>query len=208
MFISRVEIPWHDIRNPYDIHRRLWQLFPGTERERRADWEGERQGFLFRAEQYAAGRPGRFLVQSGKAPAAVDGIVLLGTREFDPQPADGLRLAFVLTANPVKTIIDAQREGKPDKRSDKVRVPLVAEESQRAWLGRKVEGAAEVESVSVLPQVPLYFRKGNRAGKVVTAVFEGVLRVDDGKALAALLQKGLGPAKAFGCGLLLVRRAS
>ena len=46
----------------------------------------------------------------------------------------------------------------------------------------------------------------SRGGKLVTATFEGVLHVRDPDRLAALLENGIGPAKAFGCGLLLVRR--
>lgn len=206
MFISRIEIPWGDVRNPYEIHRRVWKLFPGEEKEARAGWEEEHQGFLFRAEQYAPGRPAKLLVQSRSAPKEVAGIALLGTREFDPQPRAAQRLAFVLTANPVKTIDDANKDDKPGKRSPKVRVPLVKEQAQREWLSRKFASAAVVEAVSILAQAPLYFRKGSRAGKVVPVTFEGVIKVEDGALLRELLLRGIGPAKAFGCGLLLVRR--
>ena len=85
-------------------------------------------------------------------------------------------------------------------------MPLIREEDQRAWVTRKTAGAAEVGAVSVLRHAPTHFRKGNRAGKVVTATFEGVMRVLDSVALASLLTNGIGPAKGFGCGLLLVRR--
>jgi len=37
--------------------------------------------------------------------------------------------------------------------------------------------------------------------------FEGLLEVQSGEDLLELMQKGIGPAKAFGCSLLLVRRA-
>jgi CRISPR system Cascade subunit CasE len=39
-----------------------------------------------------------------------------------------------------------------------------------------------------------------------TCTFEGTLRVSSPERLAHLLENGIGPAKAFGCGLLLVRR--
>jgi CRISPR system Cascade subunit CasE len=47
---------------------------------------------------------------------------------IQPAPSAGQRLAFVLTANPVKTITDTQRNAKPDKQSEKCRVPLIKEE--------------------------------------------------------------------------------
>lgn len=206
MFLSRVEIPWEAARNPYNLHRHIWHLFPGEDRESRSSDDDTRHGFLFRVEENATGRPARLLVQSRRAPIRTNGLLLVGTREITPCPSSGQRLAFVLTANPVKTIVDAQRDAKPGKQSEKCRVPLIKEEDQRQWLLRKLGEAGEIEAVSVLRHTPLYFRKGSRGGKLVTATFEGVLHVRDSDRLAALLENGVGPAKAFGCGLLLVRR--
>ena len=206
MFISRVEVPWEAVRNPYDFHRQLWRLFPGEERETRANDDQDRQGFLFRVEEQGTGRPARLLVQSRRAPARADGLLLLGSREIQPTPSTGQRLAFLLTANPVKTITDAERDAKPGKQSEKCRVPLIKEDDQRSWLARKLAPAATLESADILPHAPLYFRKGKRAGKLVMCTFEGVLRVDAPELLTSLLENGIGPAKAFGCGLLLVRR--
>lgn len=206
MFLSRVEIPWDAARNPYDLHRQLWHLFPGEAREARSSGEETRQGFLFRVEEHQPGRPARLLVQSRRVPEAALGLALVGTREFHPQPTAGLRLSFLLTANPVKTITDGQRDTKPGKKSEKCRVPLIREEDQREWLTRKLSTAGGVETTNVLPHPPIYFRKGNRGGKLVTATFEGVMCVRDPGALVTLLENGVGPAKGFGCGLLLVRR--
>ncbi len=206
MFLSRVELPCEAARNPYDLHRNLWRLFPGEERESRDSGEADRQGFLFRIEHSATGRPTRLLVQSRRPPEVTGGIALVRTREFIPKPVTGQRLAFLLTANPIKTIADAQREAKSGKQSEKCRVPLIKEDEQRAWLVRKLSVGAEIEATDVLPHPPTYFRKGNRGGKLVTCTFEGVLRVRDPGSLATLMENGIGPAKAFGCGLLLVRR--
>lgn len=208
MYLSRVEIPWQLARNPYDVHRRLWSLFPGQPMEPRRDDGEERQGFLFRFEEQRPGRPVRTLVQSRIAPTTCPQLALLGSREIRPQPVTGQRLAFLLTANPIKTIIDAEKDAKPRKTSDKCRVPLIDEEEQRAWLARKLAVAAEIETATVLPHEPLHFRKGSRAGKLVTVTYEGLLRVRDAEALSRLLENGIGPAKAFGCGLLLVRRVT
>ena len=206
MFISRVEIPWEAARNPYDLHRQLWRLFPGKERETRQSGEQERQGFLFRIEEHRTGRPARLLVQSRRAPVHAEGILLHGSREIQPAPSVGQRLAFLLTANPVKTIADAERDVKPGKQPEKCRVPLIKEEDQRDWLARKLSGAAMLENTTLLPHAPLYFRKGKHTGKLVTCTFEGVLQVMDPERLLGLLENGVGPAKGFGCGLLLVRR--
>ena len=206
MFLSRVEIPWEYARNPYDLHRQLWRLFPGEEKETRSNGEELRQGFLFRIEENPTGRPARLLVQSRRTPEVATGVELVGTREIQPQPAVGQRLAFLLTANPVKTIADAQRDAKPGKKSEKCRVPLINEDDQREWIARKLANACEIEATNVLPHAPIYFRKGNRGGKLATVTFDGVLRVNDPTRMTELLENGIGHAKAFGCGLLLVRR--
>lgn len=222
MYLSRVELPWEFARNPYNLHRAVWKLFPDEDREVRKSQSAERQGFLFRVESAPVGRAARLLVQSRRVPRAAAGVNLLGSREFHPQPAEGLRLAFVLTANPVKTVVDAEAKAKPGKlarmaekamrrgdklpRSPKSRVPLVKEDEQRVWLSRKLDGAGIVQALNVLPNAATYFRKGDRNGKLVTASFEGVMQVIDPKQLLHLLENGIGPAKAFGCGLLLVRR--
>lgn len=208
MYLSRVEIPWQRARNPYDVHRRLWELFPGQAREARQDAESPRQGFLYRFEEKSPGKPIRVLLQSRLAPQAAADVSLLGCREISPKPETDQVLAFLLTANPIKTIVDADKAAKPGKISDKCRVPLLLEEEQLAWLARKLGDAATLETATVQPHEPLHFRKGNRAGKLAMATFEGLLRVQDPDALLKHLENGIGPAKSFGCGLLLVRRVA
>jgi len=50
----------------------------------------------------------------------------------------------------------------------------------------------------------LNFRKPkeNRSGKIQPVVFDGVLTVDDADVFLALIRKGIGPAKSFGCGMM------
>lgn len=206
MYLTRAAIPWSAAGNPYQLHRRIWRLFPDAPDEPRRDAAGQRIGFLFRVEDQGPGRPTRVLVQSRKAPQSADGITLIATRRLNPQLGAGQRLAFLLTANPIKNIQDQQLTQKPGKRRDTCRVPLIREEEQRDWLTRKLAGAAIIETASLSPHPPTFFRRGNRAGKLVTITFEGTLQVRDPEILVNRLANGIGPAKAFGCGLLLVRR--
>lgn len=204
MFISRVKIPWDP--NRYEFHRRLWRLFPDEVKESRSNDTESRQGFLFRIEDPKRGGHVILLVQSRRPPQSTSGLTIIGTREFHPKPLRKQQLAFILTANPIKTIVDVQRDSKLDKRSEKCRVPLIREKEQREWLSRKLANAGEIVTVDVQPHPPMYFRKGHRAGKLVTSTFDGALQVSDPAWLTQLLENGVGPAKGFGCGLLLVRR--
>ena len=206
MFLSRVEIPWELSRNPYDYHRQVWRLFPDEAKESRSDDAESRQGFLFRIEESKTGRPTCLLVQSRRPPQNTSGLTLIGTREFHPKPVQGQSLAFILTANPIKTIVDTQREFKDKEKSEKCRVPLIREGEQREWLARKLASAGAIVTANVQPRPPIYFRKNHRAGKLVTVIFDGVLQVSDPVYLLQILENGVGPAKGFGCGLLLVRR--
>ena len=115
-------------------------------------------------------------------------------------------LSFLLAANPVKTIVDAEQASKQGKTSTKGRVPLIHEGEQIAWLARKIGDAAEMQTPVVQVHTPVHFRKGGRPGKVVTVTSTGLLRVDNPKSLLLHLQNGIRRARAFGCGLLLVRR--
>ncbi|MBK5968117.1 MULTISPECIES: type I-E CRISPR-associated protein Cas6/Cse3/CasE [Thiorhodovibrio] len=212
MILSRVELPWVIARRPYEQHRALWRLFPGQPPERRREADQARTGFLFRIEDAPTGGPARVLVQSRLRPMATSDISILASREFQPQPRVSQALAFVVTANPVKTVHDQERGAKPGKRSSTCRVPLIDEKAQIAWLGRKLLEAAVVESVAVVPHAPIHFRRvrtgerAERAGKLVPVTFEGSLRVTDPVRLVSLLENGIGAGKAFGCGLFLVRR--
>ena len=206
MFLSRVEVAWPKARNPYDLHRAVWDLFPGEPREPRRAFEQDRQGFLFRMEASRPGQAARLLVQSRRAPLAIaEHARVLGVREFDPQPAEGQHLAFLLTANPIKTIVDQEGRQHENGAPKKCRVPLIREQEQRDWLARKLKDAARVEAMSLQTHPPLYFRK-NGAGKIVPVTFEGILTVDQPELLETFLENGIGPAKGFGCGLLLLRR--
>jgi len=208
LYLSRIKIPWLKSRNPYEIHRFLWRLFPGMPREIRKTSSEDRMGFLFRIEKLTTGQPASILLQSKTKPSPAAEIIIVDCRNFDPKPEAGQKLAFLLTANPIKTITDCQKDQKPGKQSEKCRVPLLKEEEQRAWLARKLSSFAEVEACSILPHPPLYFRKGDTGGKLNAVTFEGILRVNNGSVLKRQLENGIGPAKGFGCGLMLVRRAS
>ena len=207
MILSQVLVDWRHARNPYDIHCALWRLFPGQAREGRTNGEEARTGFLFRVEENQPGRGATIIMQSVNPPqtGSEGAKVVRLSNPFDPSLRPGDRLRFLLTANPVKTITDADGRTNAKGEVKKCRVPLIREEEQRVWLAHKLNGAAELETLELRTGRPLYFRK-KVTGKIVSVTFEGLLRVTDGNAFVSLLKNGLGPAKAFGCGLMLVKR--
>lgn len=200
-------------------HRLIWALF-GDDPQRERD-------FLWRSEG-----KGRFLVLSHRPPAA-DGAGLFDppeVKDFAPDLRAGDRLAFVLRVNATRTrrnsadpgarcarvdvVMDAIHALPSGRISDDRREARMAAagEAGRRWLDRQGAGAgftvewAEVADYSV---VPLPAHAGPRRGQPQFGVMDmaGHIRVADPAPLIARIGKGFGRAKAFGCGLMLIRRA-
>lgn len=117
--------------------------------------------------------------------------------------------AFRLTANPVHTVTIAGR---------KKRYGHVTVQQQKEWFLRKAEIAGfTVRKISAdadeeIPDFIVHGRKiqtFQRQGKALTintASFSGTLCVVDPVLLRKALVEGIGPAKAYGCGLLTLAR--
>jgi len=204
MYLSKIHIPWQQAQNPYQLHQALWRLFPGFE-------DADRE-FLFRVEQLQKGIGAQVLMQSAIHPQSSEqSPALLALREYVLNVQNGQRLRFRLRANPIKTIKDSSKgsvEKKGKTFTKAVRVPLLHEEQQQAWLERKLQAFAQLETLIMQPEPVLYFRKvkEGRSGKIQTVMFDGVLTVTDVEAFNDQVIKGIGPAKAFGCGLLSLAR--
>lgn len=202
MYLSKILIHGSISRNPYEIHRALWRLFP-------EDAEVKRD-YLFRVER-ASQQQAEILMQSSREPAErnVPGTKLLGSRDYSLNFQKGQRLRFLLLANPVKTIDDENGRLNAKGNIKKCRVPLIHEEEWRAWLERKLAGAAKLETLIAEKRFPLNFRKAKekRVGKIQPVSFQGVLSIQDSFALYDLVVGGIGPAKAFGCGMLSLAKA-
>jgi CRISPR system Cascade subunit CasE len=197
-------------------HRILWLLFQQGPEARR--------DFLWREEDR-----GRFLVLSQRPPTDARGLFELETKPFAPTLAPGDRLAFALRANPVITSKEAGAGEAKDKRARGKRVDVVmhelygvprgeraqvrdriATEAGTRWLtaqgaraGFRLAGAPIVESYS---QIAVARRRGRSAGIAVLDL-KGLIEITDPTAFLAKLTVGFGAAKAFGNGLMLIRRA-
>lgn len=199
MYLSKVKIKGVGCRNPYEIHRELWRLFPEAR-------DAERD-FLFRIDR--TGYTGaHILMQSLRPPQGKsENAEVVDWKKYKFAPQEAQQLRFMLLANPTKKIDDAS--GRLNEKGDikKCRVPLVKEEEQRQWIFRKFNSIAQIEALYIDPRRPFYFRKKGRAGKIQPILYQGILRVEDVTLFLKMVQQGIGPAKAFGCGLLSLARA-
>ena len=205
MYLSKVGINWPACRNPYEWHRLLWRLFPNKPDSKR--------DFLFTCLERRPGRNISVLLFSLEKPERMQTteIVLVGEQKslVNISFKQRQKLRFRLTANPTKVVTEQTSEKR------KVRVPLIKPEQQEAWLKRHLEGCAEIETVNSQNEAPLYFNRNNKGGKIIPVLFEGVLSVvNPTKFKEQIYEKqnekgefiaGIGPAKSFGCGLMLVK---
>ena len=184
-----------DLANPYDMHRTIMRAFPGND-------DGGPGRVLFRLEPPSPGRAPVVLVQSEKEPkwetlAGLAGYVLSAKiKEFVPTLSAGRKLCFRLRANPtVKR--DGKRHGLPD------------DQSQLNWLVRKGQSDGfKPLDFTVRRSAKVVSRKNHARNSPRqthwAADYEGILEVTDAEKFARALAAGIGPAKAFGFGLLSV----
>jgi len=199
MFLSKVFVDWQWSKNPYQIHRALWRLFPNQS-------DAERE-FLFRVEHAQPGRGSLLLLQSEMEPISAEVANVVASKLVNYEISHDALLRFRLRANPIKTIKDERQRVNARGEIKSCRVPLVHEEEQLQWLERKLLGAASLQFAQAIKEAPLFFRKQDRGGKIQPICFEGVLTVTDPGRFQSLLTQGVGPAKGMGCGLLSVARA-
>lgn len=103
---------------------------------------------------------------------------------------------FRLMANPTVT-----RQGK--------RYGLMDEEAQLEWLNRQGARHGFVVKAAVVSASDLLESRRKPGGNITVqqVCFDGLLEVLEPSSVRKALQDGIGPAKAFGCGLLSLARA-
>jgi CRISPR system Cascade subunit CasE len=177
-------------------------------------------GFLFRIDAQPGGRV-VILVLSALKPdwdyAFHNAGYVLAAPPSEPRPLElaidvGSRFRFCLTANPVFRV----REESVDQRGKHVdakwvgkRVPVPGDEaSLRNWLERRAAPAGfALKELTLIRGGYVYVNRTREAasGQRLRSVrYDGVLEVTDADRFREALIRGVGPAKAFGFGLLSI----
>jgi CRISPR system Cascade subunit CasE len=194
-------------------HRLIWSAFAGDQTVRR--------DFLWREDG-----DGRFLVLSCQPPQPSELFEEPETKPFAPDLRPGDRLSFLLRVNATRTVksdritASGKRERchidvvmarlKPLAKMERADMRMtLAQDAARAWLDgvgerngfRPVEAAARGYRVLEPPS------RGARRPRFGVLDLEGRISVVEPDRFLARLTSGFGRAKAFGCGLMLIRRA-
>lgn len=196
-------------KDVYDAHQALWALY--------SDGPQRTRDFLFRELD-----PTTYLCLSAREPMDAKGIWRMAVKPFAPRLATGDRLYVSLRANAVvkrrtandrqirfDIVQDARMRFKERGEVAPPRAAL-AQECGVGWLLARQEAMGLCFEEQSLVVESYMVRRSWRAGNGVrlgTLDFAGFAVVTDpGRACEAMCT-GVGPAKGFGCGLLLARRA-
>jgi len=206
----------------YGNHQLLWRLFP----------DHDERPFLFRQEleQEApgGGRPRGlplFYVLSGDEPSPVPGLLACEVKPFTPRLHTGMHLAFRLRANPVvarksagqqrsrhhDVLMDAKRAARAEGVTAPAEVQVRMDDAARRWLADQERSDRWGYRLLADPEVSgyrrhAYRRRGGREIRFSSVDYQGALEVTDPDRFRDALARGIGRSRAFGCGLVLVRR--
>jgi len=185
------------VRDTYDWHQRIWQAFGGR--------DGQPRDFLIRVDRKEEAF--RVLILSHSPPQKPDWCPTdcFGTKSVPDDYFSRPRYRFSLLANPTKKIRSNQ-EGARTKNGR--RVPLTQREELITWLSRKAELGGfviQMDSLRTIPRGREFFHKDHRSHGTHTAVeFQGELVVTNPSQFRSTVAAGIGSAKAFGFGLLII----
>lgn len=197
-----------EVRDPYNLHRTLMHAFPAKRDQsgvlHRLDTD-PRSGLRFLLVQSQVEPDWSYLVEKEYL-APPDPFVPANNpavKPFNLALCAGQILRFRLVANPT-----SKKDGK--------RRPLLEEKERCHWLQTIGEGCEEKKRKSHGFKVlemdlrqpytqPGHIHRDDQTSHKLTlniVQFDGYLQVTDPNELLTAVQTGIGPAKAFGCGLL------
>jgi CRISPR system Cascade subunit CasE len=222
MLISRVRLRpdaaeekefWEHVDSAYHMHSLVWDLF--------ADAPERKRDFIYR-QDVVHGLPAFFCV-SERAPNDRNGIWIVETKPYAPLVKKGQIFSFVLRANPIRAKRDDEHkqhrhdvvmEAKTRFKKKQGVLPQEADIVQEAgfvWLAQKGEingffiRGEDIRADGYL-QHQFKKAKGNHEIRISTIDFTGLLTVTDPDAFIRALFTGIGPAKGFGCGMIMIKR--
>lgn len=206
LHLSRLVVPYRDaigslrIRDSYDWHQRIWDLFGRR--------DGQQRDFLFRVERQEEAF--RVLVLS-QSPATKLGWCQEGcfrSKQIPDAYLNHNRYRFSLLANLTKKVAAFNADG--TRRKNGRRVPLATREDLVAWMERKAKAGGFVVDADTLRTIPgpreSFHKNGTSQGTHTSVEFQGLpaVTVTDHEEFRTTVANGIGSAKSFGFGMLVL----
>lgn len=209
-FLSRFQIDLDNaielgIRDNYQWHKKIWEFFPNNKNIKR--------DYLSRIDNFDRA----FLIwilshTKPDCPVWLDPDSL-STKPISDSFLSHSKYAFDIIANPTKSLTSSEKS----KRGK--RVSIIKKDELREWIERKgvsrsldQNGKPVSGGFKIIDEKPLeigrmyenYFKKGEHTGFHGGVKFKGFLEVTDPVAFKQTFYKGIGGAKGFGFGLMLL----
>lgn len=230
MYLSKFELnprsseARRDACSPYQLHKTLARAFPTPEGINYREKHQVLSRLEFNQRGFLGGRP-MILIQSQTEPTW-SGLPVgytvsqPQTKSIDLSFTANEEYAFRLVANPTRKVkrpgySQGKRVALPDYASE--HFPMensIAEESctpARAWLDR--QGERHGFRVRFVLTEGSWIGRSDRYSQdkgsipIYQVRYEGLLTITDEEKLYTAINQGIGPAKAFGCGLLSLARS-
>jgi CRISPR system Cascade subunit CasE len=187
------------LRESYSWHQAVWLAFPGrrdSPRDFLTRLDRRQDGFqLLIVSPVQPVRPKWCPVDEGS----------WKTKAIPDSYFTRTRYAFQLSVNPTKKVVKLNSDGSKAKNGR--RVPLRSREELISWIFRKgAQGgfALNEGTLRTYSRGREYFQKQGISGLHSAVEFEGVLAVTDPALFHQTFTRGIGSAKAFGFGLLVI----
>lgn len=197
--------------NEYALHQLVWKIMSYSPDQKR--------DFLFR-HRSSEGLP-EFLVMSSQRPQPNDDLWSIETKKYTVSVNKGDVFNFSLRCNPV--ITPTEREpGKRPFRLDAVQFTKrqaiaenrrfsnseIIQEAAVAWLNRRTDSKGLIfnESSIIVEKYAVHPHPKDRDKNISLLDVSGILTVSNEDLFVSALKEGIGHARAWGYGLLLIQR--
>lgn len=209
IFLDYQTVLLQRIHDPYDWHQRAWEAFPHLVQSDKSG-DGRFRHFLTRLDPQEGGF--QLLILSRTEPRRPDWCPADPANwQIKSVPESLLQHAhyrFDLRANPTKKVTPKGEDGR--RRGQGKREALRTKPLLEDWMLRKASAAGfaiEPGSLRITARGLTQFSKqtAEQHGTLNIVDFGGTLRVLNRTAFEAAFANGIGSAKAFGCGLLLLQ---
>jgi CRISPR system Cascade subunit CasE len=216
MFLSRLSLAdaaaqspdfWRAFGSEYSLHRAVWDLF--------ADRPDRSRDFLYRLDS-RNGRPLLWTLSS-REPCAPPGLWRIETRALSPRLRPGDLLEFNVRVNPVVTRDGKRHDVVMDRKlrtgwktappAEREPQAAVVQEALTEWLSARASRlGAQARSLRADGyRVSRFPKPSGKEVQLGVCDLSGVLEIVEADRFVDLWRTGLGPAKGFGCGLMLIR---
>ena len=203
MYLTKIEIPLQSrcaaecLRNRQKMHILITRLFSSSQSDKHIQYRVHIHDRVLSA----------YIYSDSEVVETINSVRVVASKNIDGwiESFDGGQMVrFDLYACPSKKI---REEGKKNSR----RVMLDSADERLEWLAKKgMQYGFEVESVAEVAPVKVQASHSQDRGGSIHLNgyhYQGVLRITDKEILKKAVRTGVGPEKAYGFGMLLVRQS-